>query len=427
MTYQEACAWLDQHQFFKIKLGLKTTVDLLAELGNPQESLKLIHIAGTNGKGSVGATLLAALSAGGYRTGFYSSPHLHSVRERFRIGADWISEADFTALINRLAHVLKGRPHPTYFELTTILALLWFGEQKAEVVILETGMGGRLDATNVVTPLLAIITDISRDHEQYLGNTIAAIAGEKAGIIKPGRPVVFSGQEPEALPVIVDRCRQQHSPLLLLGRDFHGQVAGEGLAYTALAGSYHQYPLSLAGAHQITNTSLALAALEVLHPLLPLSQEQIRSGLSQVHWPGRMELVQVAFQGKLLRVLFDGAHNQAGVIQLCHSLRRGYPRERLLLVWGNMADKVLGEGLTQILAMTDTLILTRAESERSADPHTLRAQLPQSIQEKTICVEPAANALQHALASATEDDLICVAGSLYLVGKIRHLILKEEA
>lgn len=426
MTYQEACAWLDQHQFFKIKLGLETTVDLLAELGNPQDSLNIIHIAGTNGKGSVGATLLAALSAGGYRTGFYSSPHLHSVRERFRIGANWISEADFTALINRLAHFLEGRPHPTYFELTTLLALLWFGEQQAEVVILETGMGGRLDATNVVTPLLAIITDISRDHEQYLGNTIAAIAGEKAGIIKPGRPVVFSGQEPESLPVIVDRCRQQHSPLLLLGRDFHGQFAGEDLAYTALAGSHHQYPLPLAGAHQITNTSLALAALEVLHPLLPLAQEQIRSGLGQVRWPGRMELVQVAFQGKNLQVLFDGAHNQAGVSQLCHSLRQGYPRERLLLVWGNMADKVMGEGLTQILAMTDTLILTRAESERSADPQTLRNQLPHSIQKKTNCVEPAASALQQALELATESDLICVAGSLYLVGKIRHLILKEE-
>ncbi|MGE4560697.1 MAG: folylpolyglutamate synthase/dihydrofolate synthase family protein, partial [Desulfobulbus sp.] len=201
MTYRDACTWLDRHQFFKIKLGLETTRELLEELGNPQDTLKMIHIAGTNGKGSVGATLLGCLSAGGYRTGLYSSPHLSSVRERFRIGDTWIPESDFTGLIKRLADFLEGRPHPTYFELATILALLWFAEQKAEVVILETGMGGRLDATNVVTPLLSIITDISRDHEQYLGKTIAAIAGEKAGIIKAGVPVVCSGRELEALPV----------------------------------------------------------------------------------------------------------------------------------------------------------------------------------------------------------------------------------
>ena len=181
MTYQEACAWLAQHQFFKIKLGLETTRKLLHELGNPQDALKIIHIAGTNGKGSVGATLLACLSQGGFRTGFYSSPHLHSVRERFRIDTQWIAKEDFTRLIQRLADFLQGRPQPTYFELTTILALLWFAEQRVDAVILETGMGGRLDATNVVTPVMTIITDISRDHEQYLGNTIEAIAAEKSG------------------------------------------------------------------------------------------------------------------------------------------------------------------------------------------------------------------------------------------------------
>ncbi|MDD2463785.1 MAG: bifunctional folylpolyglutamate synthase/dihydrofolate synthase [Desulfobulbus sp.] len=427
MTYQEACAWLDQHQFFKIKLGLETTRELLHALGDPQDTLKIIHIAGTNGKGSVGATLLACLGAGGYRTGFYSSPHLHSVRERFRIGNTWISEADFTELINELAHFIKRQPHPTYFELTTILALLWFSRQKAEVIILETGMGGRLDATNVVTPLVSIITDISRDHEQYLGNTIAAIAGEKAGIIKPGLPVVFSGREPEALPVIVARCLQQKSPLYLFGRDFHGQAVAEGLDYTALAGSHHHYPLRLSGAHQGINTSLALGALEILQHELPLSQDQIRTGLDQVKWPGRMELVHATCEGKNRRILFDGAHNEAGVTQLCQSLSHGFPRDRLLLIWGNMADKAMGPAFERILAFTDSLILTRAESERSADPQTLKDRLPQCIQEKAHCIEPAESALEHALALSTEYDLICVSGSLYLVGILRHLLLKKEA
>ncbi|MGE4560235.1 MAG: folylpolyglutamate synthase/dihydrofolate synthase family protein, partial [Desulfobulbus sp.] len=267
---------------------------------------------------------------------------------------------------------------------------------------------------------------ISRDHEQYLGKTIAAIAGEKAGIIKAGVPVVCSGRELEALPVIVDRCRETNSPLFLFGRDFHGRAEGEGVRYTSRAGDLHHLPLPLQGAHQIVNVSLALAALEVVQPVLPLSHQQIRTGLGLVRWPGRMELVPVSFQGKELRILFDGAHNEAGVQQLCRSLRNGYPRERLLLLWGNMADKAMGPALGQLLDFTDMLILTRAESERSATPQSLRASLPPSIQEKAICVEPAEQALQRALENATERDLICVAGSLYLVGRIRPLVVKEE-
>lgn len=427
MTYEEACDWLNQHQFFTIKLGLETTGSLLAELGNPQETCSIIHIAGTNGKGSVGATLLSVLHAGGYRTGFYSSPHLSSVRERFRIGTTLISESEFTALIRRLADFLGDRPHPTYFELTTILALLWFAEQQAEVVILETGLGGRLDATNVVTPLLSIITDISRDHEQYLGTTIEAIAGEKAGIIKPGGAVVFSGREKNALPVIADRCRETDSPLLLFGRDFQGQAAQEGIRHIALDGASHHYPLQLQGEHQVINTSLALAALEWLAPALPLNDEQIRTGLRHVHWPGRMECVSLVYQGKQLRVLFDGAHNEAGVRQLCRSLTEGYPRKRLLLVWGNMTDKSIYSSLTTLAAHSDVLILTRVESERAAPPQTILAQLPLEVQTRTICLEPMEAAINRAQQMAEEDDLICVAGSLYLVGGIRSLLVAEAA
>ncbi len=427
MTYQEACTWLDQHQFFKIKLGLETTRELLHELGSPQRSLKIIHIAGTNGKGSVGATLLGCLTAAGHPTGFYSSPHLHSIRERFRIGNQLISEDAFTRLVSQLASFLENRDHPTYFELTTILALLWFAEQKVEVAILETGMGGRLDATNVVTPILSIITDISRDHEQYLGSTIAAIAGEKAGIIKPGVPVLFSGREQEALPVITQRCAQQKSKLLLFGHDFEGHLEGEELLYQALDGRRYRYPLPLSGAHQVINASLALAALDVLQAAIPSTPEQIRTGLAQVRWPGRMELIPQPYKGKSLRILLDGAHNEAGIIQLCASLTHGYPRKRLLLIWGNMADKVVGAAFNQILALTDMLILTRAESERSATPQSLLSHLEPSLQEKARCIEPAEAALDEALQTASEEDLICIAGSLYLVGRIRHLLVHEEA
>lgn len=425
MNFAEARAWLDAHQFFKIKLGLETTSTLLAKLGNPQEQLNLIHIAGTNGKGSVGATLMAVLTAGGYRTGFYSSPHLSSVRERFRIGDRLITEAEFADLITRLAHFLNGQPQPTYFELTTILALLWFAEQQAEVVLLETGMGGRLDATNVVTPLLSIITDISLDHQQYLGDTIAAIAGEKAGIIKPGVPVVFSGADAEALPVITARCRQLESALLLLGRDVHGQADGTGLRYTGVSGEEHHYPLNLRGDHQVANTALALAALERLADRFPLSEAQIATGLAQVRWPGRMELLTIIHQGKTVSVLLDGAHNEAGVARLCQSLRQGYPRRRLLLLWGRMADKQMGDAFDGLVALADQLLLTRAESERSATPEMLYASLPAEVQDRCLCVEPASLALEQALHMAEAEDLICVAGSLYLVGAIRPLLVEE--
>lgn len=438
MDYQQATAWLDQLQFFKIKLGLDTTRALLAELGNPQEQLKIIHIAGTNGKGSVGATLLSILSASGYRTGFYSSPHLSSVRERFRIGNQCIPQADFAQLVGRLAAFLEGRPNPTYFEFTTILALLWFAEQQADVVILETGMGGRLDATNVVRPQVAIITDISRDHELHLGSTLFAIAGEKAGIVKPGAPTVFSGREAEALPVIEARCRQLQSPLLLYGRDFDGARDSAGLLdYRPIHGSRRSnLPLALHGDHQAVNASLALAALELLAPVFPVSPQALIEGLRQVRWPGRMELLTTprqgekgqgkTGQGETLRWLLDGAHNEAGVAALLAALQQGFPRRRLLLVWGNMADKHLGPAFVEILTLADAVVFTRAESQRSATPEALYAALPPQFQAKARCSETVEQALTWIEHCAVPEDLICVAGSLYLVGRVRQLLMGDE-
>lgn len=425
MNYQQAEAYLDQFQFFKIKLGLATTASLLAELGNPQHRLNIIHIAGTNGKGSVGATLLSTLTAAGYRTGFYSSPHLHSVRERFRLGAECINEFHFAQLVTRLQTFLIDRQPPTYFEFTTLLALLWFAEEKADVVILETGMGGRLDATNVVTPLLSLITDISLDHEQHLGTTVAAIAEEKAGIIKPGVPVVFSGREAEAVSVIEQRCWELQSPLFLYGRHFFGQDNLDGtFAYAPLTGpSRPNLPLVLNGAHQVVNTSLALAALELLANRLPVAAPALAAGLQQVRWPGRLELITLPAHGKNLRFLLDGAHNPAGVAALQQALIQGYPRRQLLLIWGNMVDKQIQSGLLGLLSLATTVIFTRAESLRSAEPAVLYEQLPIAARQKAHCAGTVAQALELAMTTAAEEDLICVAGSLYLVGRVRQALL----
>ena len=426
MNYQEALAWLDQRQQFTIKLGLETTRTLLAELGNPQERLQFIHIAGTNGKGSVGATLLAILSTAGYRTGFFSSPHLSEVRERFRLNNTFIRQDDCARLIATVAAALGDQAQPTYFECATLLALLWFAEQQAEAVILETGMGGRLDATNVVTPLLSIITDISYDHEQYLGSTIKAIAGEKAGIIKPGVPVVFSGRVPEALPVIEARCQQQGSPLSVYGRQFFGRRTGEqNFDYHALSEQVHfGLPLRLQGEHQVVNTCLALAALELLVSNFPQASQYLVSGLQQVYWPGRMERFSINLAEKTVDVLLDGAHNEAGVAALAHTLKQADPR-RVLLLWGNMADKTMGSAYAELLTMADQIVLTRAESHRSAHPATLFAQLPETAQRKASCTESVEQALAALQQYAHPGDLICVAGSLYLVGRVRKLLLGE--
>ena len=427
LSFAQAAAWLDGLQLFKIKLGLDTTRELLADLGSPEHGLPVLHIAGTNGKGSVGATLATILTAAGYRTGFYSSPHLSCVRERFRIDGACISEARFASLVGRLRAVLGDR-QPTYFETATLLTLLWFAEERVDAAILETGMGGRLDATNVVTPQVCLLTDISRDHEQHLGTGIAAIAREKAGIIKEGVPVVCSANDPEAVAVIAARCRECASPLFLHGRDFAGTLEKDGrFAYRPISGPVRTgLTLRLAGAHQAVNTALALAALELLADRYPQAAAAVPAALARVHWPGRMESFTAEVDGRSRRFLLDGAHNQAGVESLVHSLTRGYQRERLVLVWGNMADKDLLPGLLSLLPLSDRVIFTRAEPIRSAAPEALLAQLPREQHCRTECAATVAEALARAVAATSPDDLICVAGSLYLVGRARQLLLGED-
>ena len=427
LSFAQAAAWLDGLQQFTIKLGLDTTRALLADLGSPERGLPVLHIAGTNGKGSVGATLATILTTAGYRTGFYSSPHLSCVRERFRIDGQCISEARFASMVERLQAVLGDR-QPTYFEAATLLTLLWFAEEQVDAAVLETGMGGRLDATNVVTPLVCILTDISRDHEQHLGTGIAAIAREKAGIIKEGVPVVCSANDPEAVAVIAARCRECGSPLFLHGRDFVGTLEEDGLfAYRPISGPMRTgLTLRLAGAHQAVNTALALAALELLQDRYPRAAAAVPAALARVRWPGRMESFVAEVHGAARRFLLDGAHNQAGVDALVHSLTRGYQRRRLVLVWGNMADKDLLPGLLSLLPLSDRVIFTRAEPIRSAAPEALLAQLSPEQQRRAECAATVAEALARAKAETTPDDLICVAGSLYLVGRVRQLLLGED-
>jgi dihydrofolate synthase / folylpolyglutamate synthase len=431
MDYRQAWAFLDGLQFFKIKLGLESMNRFLDDLGQPQRRLRFVHVAGTNGKGSVAATLLAVLARAGYRTGLYTSPHLSSVRERFRINDEYISREEFARHAARIHEILAGR-QITYFEFTTALALLWFADRQVDAAIMEVGLGGRLDATNVITPLVGVITNVSMDHEAYLGTTLEAVAMEKAGIVKPGVPVVAGVGNDVSRTVVAATCRERGADLHLLGRDFRAEPEGNGRwCYHTLAGGP---PLAgieyrLAGGHQLANGALVLATLELLaRNGLPVPEAAIRAGMREVQWPGRLEYFELPagspVNGARWRYLLDGAHNPAGVETLAAALA-SFPHRKLILVWASMADKNVAPMLAAIAPLGHHLLLTRPEGERAAAPEQLLALLPEKTRGKAECVEAIPAALDRARELAAAADLICVAGSLYLVGTARKLLLGE--
>jgi len=450
MNYQEVWTFLDNLQFFKIKLGLDSMRMFLEELGSPERELKFVHIAGTNGKGSVAASLLTLLSKAGYTTGLYTSPHLSSVRERFRINNDYISEEEFAEEGSRIHAILSGR-QITYFEFTTALAMLWFARRKVDLAILEVGLGGRLDATNVITPMVSVITNVSMDHEMYLGNTLAEIAGEKAGVIKEKVPVV-SGvgigetvDERIVLSVIERFCHAKKAPLFLHGRDFFVEPAADGTwdywAMTRTDGccrlreKIKGLSTSLKGKYQMINMGVALATLEILDQFgFSVDDEIIRSGLLEVSWPGRLELFCLSRQdGRLvdcadvnvLHYMLDGAHNPAGVHALCDALENDFDYDRLILIWAAMSDKDFKVTLPRITKLADKIIFTRLEYERSALPEQMVKILPDDSRDRVLCEYVLEKALAKAAEIAGSDDLICIAGSLYLVGEARKLLRGE--
>ena len=430
MDYQHAWRYLDSLQFFKIKLGLDSMERFLERLGNPHHGIRFVHVAGTNGKGSTASALMAMLEQAGYRVGLYTSPHLSCVRERFRIGAGYISEEQFARHAAAIHGVLNGE-QITYFEFTTALALLWFAAERVDLAIMEVGMGGRLDATNVIIPLVGVITNVSMDHQAYLGSTLAEVAAEKAGIIKPGVPLVTGVGADDSRRVVEEHCRRLAAPLYLLGRDFSWSPssppsADESWDYTGIGSGYGGLPSALRGAHQRDNLSLALAALELLADSLPVGEGAIRAGLAGVVWPGRLELLQLPRPEEgSWRVLLDGAHNPAGVASLVAALGRDFRYHRLILVWASMADKDMAATLDLIAPLADIFILTRPESERSATPEALRALLPEAAGASALTAATVAEALALARQRCEPDDLVVVAGSLYLVGAARVLLAGE--
>ena len=407
MTYPKAIEFLYGLRLFGAKFGLENTFKLTGLAGNPQNQLRFIHVAGTNGKGSTCAMLESIYRAAGRRTGLFTSPHLVSFRERIQVDRRLISEADVVRLVTEIQPWLKEFPaghHPTFFEVVAVMALKYFAAQGCEVVIWETGLGGRLDATNIVTPLASIITNIALDHQQWLGDTHAKIAAEKAGIIKPGVPVITATEEASALAVIRQTARERNAPLT--------EVHPAPINLPAL---------SLLGEHQKQNAALALATVNILQPTLPVSPEAIHTGLTTVIWPGRLQLLKMA-DGRQL--LLDGAHNEAGVEALRTALETSFPGKPLALIFGALQDKSW-PGLCQILAPLAAKIHTvPVASERTAAAADLAAACH--------AAHPAAEVtarlnLADALIACQNEPLVVIAGSLYLVGEALELLSQPPA
>jgi dihydrofolate synthase/folylpolyglutamate synthase len=407
MFYPEAIQFLYDLRLFGAKFGLENTFQLAAFVGNPHQKLCFIHVAGTNGKGSTCAMLESVYRAAGLRTGLFTSPHLVSFRERIQVNRRLIGEDDVVRLVKELQPLLKHFPnghHPTFFEVVTVMALKFFAEQKCDLVIWETGLGGRLDATNIVTPLASIITNIQFDHQQWLGNTLAQIAAEKAGIIKSGVPVITATDEPEALAVIEKMAREKNAPLKKVGQVSSLSWAGKMPA------------LPLAGEHQKTNATLALATVEILQKQIPVAEEKIRAGLQNVDWPGRLQQVTLPV-GR--RILLDGAHNPAGAKTLEAVLAKNFSAGKPVLILGVLQDKDWQHICETLAPLAARIFTVPVSSERSANPDEL-AEACRKINpsaEITAC-----DCLDNALEKSAGDGFVVITGSLYLVGESLEML-----
>lgn len=436
MTYREALDYLDFFINYEKKdacdyaqsFKLDRMRELAALLGDPQDAVRAVHVAGTKGKGSTAAIIHAILTRSGFKAGLYTSPHLASFRERIRIGDALIPEETVGSLMDEVKAAvdrLEGEK-PTFFEAYTALAFLYFKKEKADIVIYETGLGGRLDATNIVSPLVSVITPVSFDHMYLLGETIEAIAAEKAGIIKPDSFCVSAPQEPKTLGVIEGACAAQGTRLILVGRDLIAEELKatdqeEVFRVAGLFGTYEDLHMKLLGAHQVINAATAIGAVEALRLAgIAVKEDAVRRGIGAVRWPGRCELIKGS-----PRILLDGAQNGASARSLAATVKKLFSYRRLILVLGVSKDKDIKAILKELVPLADSIVLTRSKmADRALDPDALKAMVtPQKL--VTAVTGDVAGALAAARAAAAPQDLIVVTGSLFIIGEARALLVKE--
>ncbi|MBU6135059.1 bifunctional folylpolyglutamate synthase/dihydrofolate synthase [Clostridium tertium] len=421
--------YLEELRVLGSNYGLERTERLLELLGNPHKKLKLIHIAGTNGKGSTSSILGKVLIEHGYKVGFFNSPHLEEIEETIRINDENISEEDLVYLLEEIKPyvnkvVEEGYKHPTEFEVLTCIMFLYLYRQKVDFGVIEVGLGGRLDSTNVIKPILSIITSISLDHTNILGNTIQEITNEKAGIIKESIPVITCNQKNEAIDIIKDKALLTKSKLTIVDSNNFVllEIVNDDIPYQRVSINFNnnKYTLDLAllGKHQIINLSLAIKALEELEKLnyIKVNINKLYKGVKNVKWKGRLEVLK-----KDPFIVIDGAHNIAGIEFLKSNIEEYFKYKNLYLILGILADKNVEE-MVKIIAPVATEVYTvTANSIRAASANELK-EVVLKYNNNCIAFDDYDKAIKLSLSKANKDDLIVAAGSLYMIGEIRKKI-----
>ena len=448
MNYKAALAYIDtfinserspdfsrQARFY----NLERISRLLAKLGDPHRRLKVVHVAGSKGKGSTAALIASILTQAGYKTGLFTQPHLITPRERCRINSRLISEAEFAQYVDRLKPSIEAMASPpasgekgevgrvSFFEIYTALAFTYFSDNAVDFAVIEVGLGGRLDATNVVAPLVSVITPISLEHTAILGDTHEAIAKEKAEIIKPNRPVVLAPQAPEAQAVFEAVAAHRDAPMERVGRDIHlkrkdWNINGQTLDLTTPSASYPDLFLPLLGEHQATNAATAIACIErIRQEGYKIPRTSIYGGLKEVHWPGRMQVI-----GQSPVILLDGAHSPISAEALCKAICEVFRYRRLILVVGLMRDKNL-QAIGQVLCpLADEIITTQAFDNPRVTPAEEIAEAWSEIGANFHICPNVREAVSLAQSIATTSDLICIAGSIYIVGEAMKVLGIDE-
>lgn len=433
MTYRESLAYLEDIQSLGIKFGLDNVRTILASLGNPHRSYPTVLVAGSNGKGSVSAMLTRILTLHGYKTGLYTSPHLIRYEERIRIADQLISPKSFSRIltqlrsrIERLMSQGKLSSPPTHFELLTCLAFVYFSEERVDMALLEVGMGGRFDATNVSAPLLSVITTISEEHQKTLGETLAEIAFEKAGIIKSGVSVVCGVEDVSALQPIRRRASESQAPLIevFAPENFLQQkLTGNKLVFQFLfAGERYVYTPSLPGGHQGKNAAVAIAAAcQLSRSWRPLDKDKILQGIASTHWEGRLETLIAS-----PLVLLDGAHNREGALALQQYIS-SHLKSPVILVFATMQDKKIEEVTEILFPLAQKVILTRYPYFRAASPEEIFQRTSSRFHARVEKVPDVEKAVRRALVLAGDTQAVVITGSLFLVGEVKKLFPDSSA
>lgn len=421
LDYREIINYIEEIPKFTVKNPPEHTKELLKRLGNPQDSIKVIHVAGTNGKGSTCAYLASMLKEGGYRTGLFTSPHLVTINDRFRINGENISDEDFTESFLRVKQVIDeakedGLAHPSYFETLFLMGVDYFSRKKVDYLVLETGLGGGKDPTNCVEhPLACIITSISIDHVQYLGDTIPAIASEKAGIIKPGVPIIYDGHVKEAAPVIEKRAKELGSPAYALKPEQYSlkEQNREGITFLFEGEELH---IPYIAEYQMMNASLAYFTMKNLQSVHGISDEVLKEGIRKVSWAGRMETI-------LPGVIVDGAHNADGVAQFVKTVAQFRKDNRIVLVFSAVSDKEYEKMIRLICEKIkpDAVIATQIQGERQILAEDLAGLFRKYSVDEVYAESEVPSALRKSLQLQQGGMVFCV-GSLYLIGEIKAFL-----